>query len=120
MFFAWSGVNPARTADVMPEAVNASLLGAKTVNGPVLLNVEANPAFITAAFNVEKSGVEETIPLIVLSVLMVLSFLQALIDTRRIRAPNIKVARKGFKRCFIIFFDEVKNNFSQFLIALQM
>ena len=104
MAFAWSAVKPARTEEVIPEAVNAALFGAKTVNGPVLPKVEANPAFVTALFKVEKSEVEETIPFIVLSATMVLSFLQALNDTRRISAPKKNVDRIKFKRCFIIFF----------------
>jgi hypothetical protein len=67
--------------------VNAAFVGAKTVNGPGPLNVAPNPDFFTAAFNVEKSGVDITIPLIVLSVLIFESFLQALSENNVANAP---------------------------------
>src|SRR5690606_1427058 len=52
-------------ARVIPDALNASLVGAKTVNGPLPSRVAAKPALITAAFKIEKLGVLETIIVIV-------------------------------------------------------
>ena len=45
---------------VIPAAVNASLFGANTVNGPAPLRVVARPAFVTAALRVLNSVVVVT------------------------------------------------------------
>src|SRR5690606_11345404 len=53
------------SALVIPEAANASLSGAKTVNVPSVASVSAKPAFTTAAFNILKFGLFTTISVIV-------------------------------------------------------
>jgi hypothetical protein len=104
IFFTWSAEMLFNTSEVIPEAVNAKFVGAKTVNGPGPLNVAPNPDFFIAAFNVEKSGVDITIPLIVLSVLTFVSFLHALNKNNTANAPGKNGLPKKFSFCFIIFF----------------
>mmetsp|Transcript_23247 Transcript_23247/g.55110 ORF Transcript_23247/g.55110 Transcript_23247/m.55110 type:complete len:317 (+) Transcript_23247:180-1130(+) len=54
---AGSSVVPKASVAAAMAAVNASLVGAKTVNGPPVLNVSASPALVTKLTNVDRSGV---------------------------------------------------------------